>query len=99
MEYTDNKGSSSIYRKWSAIFAIGAALERKVWITTAKGKLYPNQYIVLVGGAGIGKSLSTNIVDEFLRTLSTPETPFHLAPTSVTKASLIDSLNDARGGR
>lgn len=95
MEYTDNKGSSPLYRKWSAIFTLGAVLERKVWIHTAKGKLYPNQYIILVGGAGIGKSLSTGIVDDFLRGLNTPESPFHLAPTSATKASLIDALNDA----
>lgn len=95
MEYTDNKGSPALYRKWAAIFTISAALERKVWIHTAKGQLFANQYIVLVGPAGIGKSLATNITDEFLRTLNTPETPFHLAPTSLTKASLIDALDGA----
>jgi hypothetical protein len=70
-------------------------MERKVWLTTAKGKLYPNNYILLVGGAGIGKSLCTNIVHDLLSEVRTPETPFHIAPTSVTKASLIDSLADA----
>lgn len=95
MEYTTNKGSAELYRRWSAIFTIGAAVERKVWIRTAKGQLFPNQYIVLVGGAGIGKSLSTNIVHDLLSSLRTPESPFHLAPTSLTKASLIDALNDA----
>lgn len=95
MAYTENKGSSTLYRKWAAIFTVGAALERKVWITTAKGKLYPNQYVVIVGGAGIGKSLSTNLVYDLLSEINTPETPFHLAPTSLTKASLIDALNAA----
>jgi hypothetical protein len=64
-------------------------------MTTAKGKLYPNQYILLVGPAGIGKSLCTNIIYELLDAIRTPETPFHIAPTSVTKASLIDALSEA----
>lgn len=96
MEYTDNKGSPQLYRKWAAIFTVAAAMERKVWLRTAKGKLFANQFSILVGPAGIGKSLATNIVDDLLRSIRTPETPFHIAPTSVTKASLIDSLNDAQ---
>ena len=95
MKYTEGRGSPEIYRKWAAIFTLGVALERKVWLTTAKGKLYPNQYIILVGGAGIGKSLCTNTCSDFLNELRSPETPIFLAPTSVTKASLIDALNSA----
>lgn len=95
LAFTEGKGSPRIYRLWSAIFAIGAVCERKVWLTTAKGRLYPNQYILLVGGAGIGKSLCTNTVYDLLNEVRTPETPFHIAPTSVTKASLIDALSDA----
>lgn len=95
LAYTEGKGSPRIYRLWSAIFTVGAVCERKVWLTTAKGKLYPNQYILLVGGAGIGKSLCTNTVYDLLDEIRTPETPFHIAPTSVTKASLIDSLQEA----
>ena len=99
LAYTEGKGSPRIYRLWSAIFTVGAVCERKVWLTTAKGKLYPNQYILLVGGAGIGKSLCTNIVFDLLSEVRTPETPFHIAPTSVTKASLIDSLSDSGDDR
>lgn len=95
LAHTEGKGSPRLYRLWAAIFTVGAVCERKVWLTTAKGKLYPNQYILLVGGAGIGKSLATNIVYDLLSEIRTPETPFHIAPTSVTKASLIDALSEA----
>lgn len=95
LAHTEGKGSPRIYRLWSAIFTIGAVCERKVWLTTAKGRLFPNQYILLVGGAGIGKSLCTNTVYDLLDEVRTPETPFHIAPTSVTKASLIDALSEA----
>lgn len=92
IQYTEGKGSPEIYRLWAAIFTIGAVMERKVWLRTAKGKLYANQYIVLVGGAGIGKSLCTRVVRDLLETLRTPDRPFYIAPTSTTKASLIDAL-------
>jgi hypothetical protein len=93
--YTEGRGSPAIFRRWSGIFLVGATLERKCWLLTVKGKLYPNQYLILTGPAGVGKSLCTSTVYDLLEELRTPETPFHIAPTSVTKASLIDALNDA----
>lgn len=95
MRYTDGKGSPSLFRKWTAIFTISAAMERKTWLKTVKGKLYPNQYIVIVGPAGVGKSLCTNTAYDLLDDIRTPETPLHIAPTSITRASLIDALADA----
>jgi len=93
--YMADKGSPDLYIKWSAIFAISAVLERKAWITTAKGVLYPNQYIILVGGAGIGKSICTRVVFDLIDTVRRSGGVFHIAPTSVTKASLIDALDAA----
>lgn len=92
MRYTDGKGSPDLWRKWAGIFAVAAACERKVGLRTAKGVLYPNMYGVLVGNAGVGKSLATNAVHDFLSELSGEHKGLHLAPTSVTKASLIDAL-------
>ena len=90
-KYTENLGSPAIFRKWAGIFTLAAALERKVWTTTAKGVLYPNLYVVLVGPPGVGKTLATSIGYDLMEELE----KHHLAPTSVTKASLIDALNAA----
>lgn len=95
LRYTEGRGSPAIYRKWTAIFLVAAALERKAWITTAKGVLYANQYILLIGPAGVGKSLCTSLAYSLLADIRTPEITIHLAPTSVTKASLADALNKA----
>lgn len=95
MRYTEGRGSPALYRKWTAIFLVGTMMERKTWLLTTKGKLYPNQYIVIIGPAGVGKSLCTRIAYELIEEIRTPETPIHLAPTSVTKASLIDKLAEA----
>jgi len=95
LRYTEGRGSPAIYRKWTAIFLVSAALERKAWIVTAKGVLYANQYIFLIGPAGVGKSLCTALSYDLLSTIRTPESPIHVAPTSVTKASLADAINKA----
>lgn len=58
---------------------------------TRKRVLYPNQYILLVGPPGVGKTDALIPITRFLRKL--PE--IHVAPTSVTRASLTDALKDA----
>lgn len=95
LQYTEGRGSPALYRKWTALFLVGAALERKAWITTAKGVLYANQFIFLIGPAGVGKSLCTALSYDLLTEIRTPESPIFIAPTSVTKASLADALNKA----
>lgn len=95
MAYTEGRGSPEMFRKATAISIVSAAMERKTWVTTAKGRLFPNQYILLVGPPGVGKSLCTTTAYDLLNEIRSPETPFHLAPTSVSKASMIDRLVEA----
>lgn len=73
-------------------------MERKVWATTTKGNLYPNMYLIIVGPAGTGKSLSINSARFFLEGIEDPTgtTGIHLAPTSMTMASMADELLEAK---
>ena len=93
--YMQDKGSPPLYVKWSAIFAVGAAMERKCWLINTKGVVYTSQFIILVGPAGVGKSVCTNVVYDLLAGINKQGGVFHIAPSSVTKASLIDALNRA----
>jgi len=77
-----------MWRKWAAISVIASVLERKVWNKTQKGILYPNLYVVLVGPPGSGKSVVLSLCEKLLRGVD----EMHLAPSSVTAASLIDAL-------
>lgn len=70
---------------------IAGAMERKVWAKVFKRILYPNLYALLVGGPGIGKTDALRTTIDFWEQL--PE--LHVAPSSVSRASLIDSLNAA----
>lgn len=89
-EYSSPVASPLIFRKWAAISAIASALERKVWVRVRGMNAYPNMYIFLVGGPGVGKTASMTPAKELLES-SLDE--HHIAPTSLTKASLVDTLH------
>lgn len=91
MQYTEDNGSPAMFRKWGGIFTIAAALERKVWVRTKKGVLYPNLYLFLVSPPGAGKTLATALTRDLIGQLE----GHFLAPTSVTRAALMDELETA----
>lgn len=62
-------------------------LEQKVWLKTSR-PLFANQYIMLVAHPGVGKTRTINEGRDLVMGL--PE--FHLAPISMTFASLVDKL-------
>lgn len=66
-------------------------MERKCWTLTSS-KLYPNLYIILVGPPGVGKSVVLSLAEQMLRGLK----EIFVAPSSLTNASLIDTLKDAQ---
>jgi len=87
-QYMDGKGSPPIFTKWAGIFAIACALERRCFIRNAKGYIYPNIFLLVTGPAGVGKTLATKQARRLLKEVNW----LHIAPTSVTKASLVDAL-------
>lgn len=91
IEHTENLEAAPIFRQWAAISAIGAVLEQKVYLQTS-APLYPNMYVFLVGHPGVGKTRSIVAAAAFLREI--PD--FHLSPTSMSSASLVDALVEAK---
>lgn len=83
--------TSEVFRKWTAISAIAATLERKVWIDTGT-RLFPNLYVMIVGPSGIGKTRVIDVMLDIVRTI--PE--FYISPTSMTTASLVDCLHESK---
>lgn len=62
-------------------------LEQKVWIRTSR-PLYPNIYVLILGHPGVGKTRTIREARSYV--IDLPD--FHLAPVSLTFASLVDSL-------
>lgn len=63
-------------------------MEQRIWVRTKGSNLYPNSYIILVGPPGVGKSAILSHVERLLRNV--PD--LHVAPSSLTTASMIDTL-------
>src|SRR5690242_15115268 len=91
-EYTNILSSPSIFRRWTGIALIAAALERKTWIETSVGVLYPNQYIFLVGPPAVGKTVLTSLAWRTMKQLREHK----VASSSVTRATIIEELSEAQ---
>lgn len=91
VDFTEGLGVPRLFQKWTAVATIAGALERKVWIETDRGKIWPNMYTILVGPAGVGKSLPLNESERLWRSLE----DHHCAPTSLSKAAMIDAMSDS----
>lgn len=88
---TENLHTPKLFRKWSAISTIAAALEQKVWLMSPT-VLFPNLYVFLIARPGVGKTRTMMAAKGYLVDL--PE--FHLAPVSMTWASLVDCLRASK---
>jgi hypothetical protein len=42
--------------RWSLVVLLGSAMERRVWLPFGNGRIFPNQYVLLVGDPGSRKS-------------------------------------------
>lgn len=91
LEYTEILPSPPLLRKWAAISAIAAAMERRIWVRTMGSDLYPGLYTLLVGPPGVGKGVAIHPVETFLRQV--PD--LHVGPSDMSAASLIDALNES----
>ena len=87
-EYTKGSPAPLLFKKWAGISTLAMAMERKTWVRTNMGNLYPNLYVMLIAPPGVGKSILTSIVQDMISELG----DHHLAPSSVSRASLVDAL-------
>lgn len=90
-EYTDHLPTSPLFRKWTGIGILAGALERKVWVHTLGSDLFPNLYTLLVSPPGLGKTVVTSVAQQFWGELG----DHHMAPSSMSRASLMDAVREA----
>jgi len=76
-------------------FTISAALERRVWVSSGAARIFANQYVLLVGPAGVGKGLVTGVVDYVLRENTKPNTEesiIRLGPVSGSYQHIVKTM-------
>lgn len=60
-EYVGETEAPLLYHRWSAVSMLGALLGRSVWFPFGHSRIYPNQYIMLMGSPGARKSSAIGI--------------------------------------
>lgn len=91
IEWTSGVPAPEIFRLWMAISAVGAIVERKVWLRTGPANfLYPNTFVFLVGPPGTGKTQAMVPMTNALRKAEV----LRMAPNDMTKQSLLDRLGE-----
>lgn len=67
LTYTGNTEPPAIYHRWSILTALAAYLERSYYFQLGHSNIYPNLYVMLVGGAGTRKNTAINIAKSLIR--------------------------------
>jgi len=103
---TSSDDTPALFRLWSAIGLVAGALERRIWTQvgwrSGRPRLaYPNLYTMLVAPPGVGKYIIEDVNELWASTFEpgTRAPAFHVAPTSMTKASLVDKLAKSKTTR
>lgn len=66
-EYVENTEPPRIFHRWCAISGVATILGRNLVLPHGHFKLFPNQYIMLVGGSGARKSTAIRIIKGLLQ--------------------------------
>lgn len=88
MEYVSQSEAPDVYNQWCAISAIASTLKRNVYIPRGTYRIYPNQYIVLIGGPGLGKGEAIKPSVEIVEEANTA----NILPDRITAEKIIDRL-------
>lgn len=86
--FTNGLPTPILFRRWAGIAAVAGALERKVFMRSMQKNLFANMFILLVAPPGVGKTVIITEVEALWQELSN----HYIAPTSMTKAGMLDTL-------
>lgn len=94
-EYAKDGYVPDKFHYWSGLSAVSAALERKVWLPWAnKFDIFPNMYVLLVAGPGVGKSTAINIARKLVEQVKDPE--IRIFPEQSTAAAFVKQMTETR---
>lgn len=88
LEFVHLNEAHENYHLWSCFATLASLAERRVWVTRAYQKIYPNMYIVMVGPQGNRKTAAKDIAQDILRDVG--DTQFSCEST--TREDLIDKM-------
>lgn len=85
-------GVPDMFSIWSGLATLSAVIERRLWHTTNRGRLYSGIYTFLVGPAAAGKTLPVNEGRKLIEAIGGR----FIAPSNISRAAFVDELNEAQ---
>lgn len=69
LDYVGDSESPILYHRWTSLSIIGALLGRSVYLPFGHSRIYPNQYVQLMGAPGTRKSTAIGIGKRVLKSV------------------------------
>jgi len=91
LDFYEGTEPPTIFNRWAIIGGIGALLGRQAWIQHGHAKVYPNQYIMLVGESGTRKSTA---IKTFLKPLLIEAGYKTIAASKTSKEKFLADLEE-----
>lgn len=88
-ELVDPIGAPPEFSTWTALWMLGSAVERQVWVHTRRQKSFANMFVLLCAPPGFGKGLTIEPCRDIMYELG----PNRIGASSMTSASLADMLH------
>jgi Protein of unknown function (DUF3987) len=67
LDYTRDTEAPAIYHRWSILTALAAYIGRTYYVKHGHNNIYPNLYVILLGGAGTRKNSAINLAKKIIR--------------------------------
>ena len=90
LELTEGLPTPPVFRLWTGIFSIAACMERRTWLKTAFGTMYPNLFVLLCGPSGSGKSPALGPARQLLHRSKS----VIMGADDLTKAAFLDKIGE-----
>jgi hypothetical protein len=91
LDFYEGTEPPTIFNRWCCIAGLGALLGRQTWIQHGHTKIYPNQYIMLVGESGTRKSTA---IKTFLKPLLNDAGYKTIAASKTSKEKFLADLEE-----
>lgn len=94
ISYVENATEAPLnFHIWSALAGASACLSRNGWLQHGEIRYIPNQYVILVGPAGVRKSTSISFVRKLVRE-ACPPLRFAPSDTAGQRQGLLSAMSD-----
>lgn len=80
----------TLFNRWSAIAGISALLGRQCWVEHGHNRIFPNQYVMIVGESGTRKSTAVSFVKRLLEDVGYKK----FAAKKTSKEKFLEDLHD-----